>query len=178
VALLDDKDEELRVMASNILAPIRDGDFRGDSGRAERKAPAGGWQQWLDEITTKDSGYRKDYEACRGAAADESVDLYCKGGANLPKQAALAFQYTLQAAEKGYVPAQAAVGMMYANGKGVQQNYAEAGKWWITAAEGGHVLAADNASMLYRSGVGVKPDANVANKWAKFVTDHSSNAVH
>jgi uncharacterized protein len=90
----------------------------------------------------------------------------------------LAYQYTLQSAEKGYVPAQAAVGMMYANGKGVQQNYAEAGKWWIKAAEAGHLLAADNASMLYRSGVGVPADANVANKWSKFVADHTSNAAH
>jgi len=38
----------------------------------------------------------------------------------------VAFKYTLQAAEQGYVPAEAAVGMMYANGKGVQQNYPEA----------------------------------------------------
>ena len=178
IALLDDKDEELRVMASNILAPIRDSDFRGDSGRAERKAPAGGWQQWLEEITAKDAGYQKDYEVCRGAVAQEPVELFCKGGAYLPGQPALAFRYTLQAAEKGYVPAQAAVGMMYANGKGVQQNYAEAGKWWIKAAEGGHLLAADNASMLYRSGVGVAADANVANKWSKFVADHTSSAAH
>jgi TPR repeat protein len=178
IALLDDKDEELRVMASNILAPIRDSDFRGDLGRPERKAPAGGWQQWLAEITAKDAGYQKDYEACRGAETGELVSLFCKGGSSLPKQPALAFKYTLEAAEKGYVPAEAAVGMMYANGKGVEQNYAEAGKWWIKAAEGGHLLAADNASMLYRSGVGVKPDAELANKWAKFVAEHSSNTSH
>jgi hypothetical protein len=90
----------------------------------------------------------------------------------------LAFKYTLQAAEQGYVPAEAAVGMMFADGKGVEQNYAEAGKWWIAAAEGGHILAAGNVSMLYRGGSGVRPDAAVANKWAKFVSDHSSNATH
>jgi hypothetical protein len=178
ISLLDDKDEELRVMASNILAPIRDGDFRGDLGRPERKAPAGGWQQWLAEITAKDAGFQKDYEACRGATAGEPVYIFCKGADALPKQPAKAFQYTLEAAEKGYVPAEAAVGMMYANGKGVEQNYAEAGKWWIKAAEGGHLLAAEKASMLYRSGVGVKPDPEVANKWAKFVAEHSSSAAH
>ena len=64
--------------------------------------------------------------------------------------------------------------MMYANGKGVQQNYAEAAKWWLRAAEGGHLLAAANVSMLYRGGAGVKPDANLANKWAKFVADRDS----
>ena len=166
-------------MASNILAPIRDGDFRGDLGRPERKSPAGGWQQWLDEITAKNAGYLKDYEVCgpgnRGKEKPE--DLFCLGGQLAPKDPALAFKYTLQSAEQGYVPAEAAVGMMYANGKGVQQNYPEAARWWIAAAEGGHVLAAGNVSMLYRGAAGVRPDPAVANKWAKFVADHSSNSA-
>jgi hypothetical protein len=196
VKLLDDKNEEVRVMASNILAPIRDSDFRGDLGRPERKSPTGGWQQWLDEISAKDAGYLKDYEVCGWGKSDRGdaypgnrgtqkpEDLYCMGGASLlgynraPKNPALAFKYTLQAAEQGYVPAEAAVGMMYANGKGVQQNYPEAARWWIAAAEGGHVLAAGNVSMLYRGAAGVRPDPTVANKWAKFVADHSSNAAH
>jgi TPR repeat protein len=55
------------------------------------------------------------------------VDLFCKGGSAL-------------------LPAQAAVGMMYANGKGVQQNYAEAGNWWKKAAESKHALSAANAA--------------------------------
>jgi hypothetical protein len=176
VALLDSKDEELRVMAANILAPIRDRDFRGDAGRPEKKSPEGGWQQWLDGITAKAAGYQKDYEVCGGGERGTTpMDLYCKSRDYLGKDPASAFQYTLQAAEQGYVPAQAAAGMMLAVGKGVQQNYAEAGKWWLKAAEGGHLLAAGNLSMLYRGGAGVKADASVANKWAKFVADHGSN---
>jgi hypothetical protein len=159
VALLTDKDEEVRVMASNILAPIRDGDFRGDAGRPEKKAPEGGWPHWLDEITAKDAGYLQDYAVCKAvdAGTQEAVKLYCTGGSYLVghdfatgqpvrQQPALAFQNTLHAAELGYVPAEAALGMMYANGKGTQQDYAEAGKWWAKAAEGGHVLAAANAA--------------------------------
>jgi TPR repeat protein len=42
---------------------------------------------------------------------------------------ASAFQFTLKAAEAGYVPAQSGVAMTYANGKGVQPNYAETGNW-------------------------------------------------
>ena len=57
-----------------------------------------------------------------------------------------AFEYTMQAAEKGYVPAEAALGMLYVNGKGVEQNYAEARKWFVKAAEGGHRLAAESAA--------------------------------
>ena len=164
-------------MAANILAPIRDRDFRGDAGRPEKKSPEGGWQQWLDGITAKAAGYQKDYEVCGAGdrGTETPVDLYCKGRTYLGKDPASAFKYTLQAAEQGYVPAQAAAGMMYAVGKGVQQNYAEAGKWWLRAAEGGHLLAASNISMLYRGGAGVKSDANLANKWAKFVADHGSN---
>jgi hypothetical protein len=162
VGLLADKDEEVRVMAANILAPIRDPDFRGDAGRPEKKTPAGGWPQWLDEITAKEAGYRKDYEVCASAAKSperppEPLGFYCTGasflvgyslanGRPMPKRPAEAFQDILHAAEEGYVPAQAALGMMYANGQGVQQDYVEAGKWWSKAAAGGHALAAANAA--------------------------------
>jgi hypothetical protein len=60
VTLLDDQDEELRTMAANTLAPIRDAEFRGDLGRPEHKAPAGGWQHWLEQTSDKAAGYRKD----------------------------------------------------------------------------------------------------------------------
>lgn len=131
VALLTDPNEEIRSMAANILEPVRDKDFRGDSGRPERKFPEGGWPKWLDEITLKDAGFQKDYDAC-SSATQPPADLFCKRG----------FANTKQAAEQGYAPAQAALGMMYANGKGVQQDYAEAAKWWTKAAESGNTLAA------------------------------------
>ncbi len=181
VALLDDKDEELRVMAANTLAPIRDSGYRGDLGRPERKMPEGGWANWLNEMSAQSAGYRKDYEVCGAGTrgSREPVDLYCMGGANLPKHPASAFQYTLQAAEQGYVPAEAAVGMMYANGKGVRQNYAEAAKWWTKAAEAGHVLAATNASMVYRGVAGVPADPAMSEKLAKFAAEHAHDtAVH
>ena len=177
VMLLDDKDEELRVMAANTLALIRDGDYHGDFVRPEQKMPNGGWAAWLDQITTKAAGYSKDYDVCDGGANLQGpVELFCKGKASRNDPAA-AFKYTLEAAEKGYVPAAAAVGMMYANGKGVQQNYAEAAKWWNTAAEHGHILAATNASMVYRGVGGVPADPVKAEKWAKFVAEHVAGAV-
>jgi hypothetical protein len=157
VSLLNHNNEEVRVMAANILAPIRDPGFRGDAGRPENKAPNGGWQAWLDEIAAKQAGYRKDYDACGNASGDAAA-AYCKGGSYLlgydprtrqtvPVQPAEAFRYTLQAAELGYVPAQAALGMMYAIGKGVEQNPPEAAKWWKKAADAGHPLAAVNYAM-------------------------------
>ncbi|MDQ6677537.1 MAG: sel1 repeat family protein [Acidobacteriota bacterium] len=175
VTLLNDKNDELRVMASNTLAPIRDRDFRGDAGRPERKMPDGGWQHWLDEVTAKAAGYRKDYEVCGDAVRETAVDLFCKGGTSLPGSPAGAFDYTSKAAEQGYVPAEAALGMMYATGKGVEQNYPEAAKWWVKAAEGGHFLAAQNASMIYRGVPGVPADPALSEKWATFVAEHNTN---
>ncbi|HXB70944.1 MAG TPA: hypothetical protein VNY05_22100 [Candidatus Acidoferrales bacterium] len=190
ITLLTDTNEELRTMAANLLAPIRDGGFRGDLGRPEQKEPTGGWPHWLGNVTAKAADYRNDYQVCANPitgpadAARQPVDLYCQGGAFLlgtsfatgqaaPKDPVQAFRYTLQAAEQGYLPAQAMAGMLYAIGKGVEQSYAEAAKWWGKAAEGGHVLAAQSLSMVYRGGAGVKSDAALSEKWAKFVIEHT-----
>jgi len=190
VVLLTDKNEELRTMANNTLAPIRDASFRGDLGRQEQKEPGGGWDSWLKEVTAKAEGYKKDYEACAAGASGpdkDKVTAYCTGGNYLMgrnlatgepvnRNPALAFQNTLKAAEQGYVPAQAAVGMLYAIGKGVQQDYVEAAKWWTRAAEAGHVLAATNLSMVYRGVPGVQADSAKQQQWAKFVADHTGSS--
>jgi hypothetical protein len=188
ITLLSDKNEELRTMAANILAPIRDSSFRGDLGRTEQKEPNGGWPHWLEGVTAKAADYRNDYKVCAGHEHDSGdVGLYCKGGAFLMgsdfasgqtvrKDPVQAFQSTLQAAELGYVPAEAMVGMLYAIGKGVQMSYPEAAKWWGKAAEGGNLLAAQSLSMVYRGGSGVKSDSALSEKWAKFVLEHSPAA--
>jgi len=161
VALLADKAEPVRASAGAILAPA----FQPASATPPLKAPAGGWEKWLDEISAKEAGYARDYDTCRqgphdggsGGKSPEAVQLFCMGGSallgrNLLTGSAMkqdpqaAFQYTLEAAEKGYVPALAALGMLYANGKGVEQNYGESKKWFVKAAEGGHPLAVESAA--------------------------------
>jgi hypothetical protein len=114
-------------------------------GAQRRRTPEGGWQQWLDEIT-----------------ANETVATAQSGNRDLTAT----FQETVKAAEGGSVPAQAALAMMYANGKGVQQSYNDAGKWWIKAAEGGDLVAAWHAWNLYRNGEGVERNPEIANRWA------------
>jgi TPR repeat protein len=76
------------------------------------------------------------------------------------------FESTLKAAQQGDLRAQSAVAMMYANGKGLQQNYEEAGKWWIKAAEGGDLAAARHTWNLFRNGEGVARNPTIANQWA------------
>ncbi len=189
ISLLQDKEEPLRATAAGILAPAYDPSGPGDE---RRKAPDGGWEKWLADVTARETGALKDYEVCglgkTGQSAaypgnrgtEEPVDLYCMGGAALMgynlgtgqpanQDPASAFQYMLRAANQAYVPAESAVAMMYADGKGVQQNYAEAGKWWIKASEGGDLVAARHTWNLYRNGEGVARDPNIANQWAKVI---------
>ncbi len=143
---------------------------------------------WVDAVATKASGYQKDYGVCAapGGTHSDGVPAYCAGGKYLlgrdlvtgkplAKNPVLAFENTLKAAEQGFVPAEAAVGMMYAIGKGVEQNWTEAAKWWTVAAEAGHVLAATNLSMVCRGVPGVRSDPAKSEQWAKFVAAHSTS---
>jgi hypothetical protein len=145
VSLLQDKDEPVRSTAAGVLAPLYE---PGGEGAQRRRGPDGGWEKWLNDITAQ-----------RNAAL----------GPQLKGNLASAFQSTLTAAEGGNVPAQSAVAMMYADGKGVQQNYAEAGKWWIKAAEGGDLASARYAWNLYRNGEGADRNPTIANKWAAVI---------
>jgi TPR repeat protein len=168
ISLLQDKEEPVRATAAGILAPVYESGGHGDE---RTKAPAGGWEKWLVDITAEEQSALKDYAVCKhgpGTGTQDAVDLFCMGQ-SVNTDPASAFHRTLQAAEQGYMPAEAAVAMMYANGKGVQQNYAEAGKWWIKAAEGGDLVAARHAWNLYRHGEGVARDRNIANQWAQAI---------
>jgi TPR repeat protein len=89
------------------------------------------------------------------------------------KNPAQAFQLTLMAAQGGYIPAQEVAGMMYAVGKGVQQDYREAGKWFLTAAEAGNPRAAINYVGSLRSGMGnLRTDPELSARWSKFLAAH------
>ena len=175
VALLTDPNEQLKTMAANTLAPIRDPGFRGDLGRTERKEPEAGWTAWLNEVSAKAAGYRKDYAVCAtpDQSAQAGIKEYCAGGRFMRTNPALAFENTLKAAQLGFVPAQTALGMLYAIGKGTQQDYAQAAEWWTKASAAGDLLAATNLSMVYRGAPGVKADPAKSAQWAKFVADHS-----
>ena len=144
VSLLQDKEEPVRSTAAGILAPLYES---AGEGAQRRRSPEGGWEKWLAEITSKNM--------VKGLPP--GTDL------------ASAFQSTLKAAEQGSVADEASLAMMYANGKGVQQNYGEAGKWWIKAAEGGDLVAARHAWNLYRNGEGVDRNPAIANQWAKVI---------
>ena len=63
--------------------------------------------------------------------------------------------------------------MMYAIGKGVQQDYRDAGKWFLTAAEAGNTRAAINYVSSLRTGMGnLRTDPELTQRWAKFLAAH------
>jgi TPR repeat protein len=175
VSLLREKDEPLRAVAFLALAPIRRYIVGGaDEGQFP---PEEGWEKWLEKITVQQAGDQTYYRVCGPAGSNhtgtEPVDLFCAGGALVNHNPAQAFQATLQAAQRGYVPAEEVVGMMYAIGKGVQQDYHEAGKWFLTAAEAGNTHAAINYVGSLRSSLGnLRRDPELTARWAKFLLAH------
>ena len=72
---------------------------------------------------------------------------------------------TQKLAEQGDVEAQHSLGIIYANGQGVPQNYELALKWYQKAARQGHAEAQNDLGHLYFSGAGVSQNYEEALKW-------------
>jgi len=67
-------------------------------------------------------------------------------------------------AEHGDAYAQYNIGMMYANGQGVAQDYKIAAKWYALAAEKGDPDSQYNLGVMYANGIGVVQDYKTAIK--------------
>ena len=58
-------------------------------------------------------------------------------GAGVPQDYATAAARYRKAAEQGYAPAQAGLGVLYFNGQGVRKDYVRAHMWWnLNATQG------------------------------------------
>ena len=68
-------------------------------------------------------------------------------------------------AQAGDTEAQFVLGIMYANGSGVEQDFKEAVKWFRKAAHQGYARAQYNLGGMYRDGLGVEQDLKEAVKW-------------
>src|SRR5262245_1379946 len=71
---------------------------------------------------------------------------------------AVALKELLPEAAKGNADAQAKVGIIYLEGKGIARNYAQAGKWLIAAARAGNPEAQRSLAQMYRLGLGLPND--------------------
>ena len=69
------------------------------------------------------------------------------------------------AASKGDPTAAYEIGMRFAEGKGVPQNFDEAAKWYDRAAQAGIVPAIFRLGTCYEKGLGVKKDPDIARRY-------------
>ena len=66
---------------------------------------------------------------------------------------------------KGLQKPQLNLGLMYAKGQGVRQDYAQAVQWYHKAAEQGDAEAQFNLGLMYAKGQGVRQDDAQAVQW-------------
>jgi uncharacterized protein len=76
-----------------------------------------------------------------------------------------------RAAGQGIASAQYILGSMYAQGRGVPQNYAEAARWYRQAAEQELAGAQSSLGALYAAGKGVPQDYSEALGWYRKAAD-------
>jgi TPR repeat protein len=68
-------------------------------------------------------------------------------------------------ADAGEADAQFLLGLKFASGQGVGQDYAQAAQWYAQAAEQDHCLAQFNLATMYGQGQGVIRDEAKATRW-------------
>jgi TPR repeat protein len=98
---------------------------------------------------------------------EDGVAAYLRG------DYATALQILRPLADQGIAAAQYNLGVMYAEGKGVQQDYTEAVKWYRKAADQNLAIAQSNLGSLYSDGHGVPQDCAEAMKWYRRAADAS-----
>jgi uncharacterized protein len=74
-------------------------------------------------------------------------------------------------AQQGDASSQYKLGVMYAFGQGVPQDYKEAAKWYRLAAERGDASAQTNLGIMYSFGLGVSQDYKEAVKWYRLAAE-------
>jgi|GEM_PF-1067782 len=94
-------------------------------------------------------------------------DIYQHGFPQLgiPVYYQQAVEWYEKAANKGYMHAQAALGILYYLGLGVPKNYTKAAEWYMKAAEQGDAAATYNLAGCYRLGRGVEQNDELAAKY-------------
>ena len=103
--------------------------------------------------------------------------LYLQGAPGFPKNSPKAFAWYKKAADQGNAEGQNGLGLLYANGWGVAQDYDEARLWYDKAAEQGNAEAQSNLGDLYYYGYGVQPNPAKAASWYLKAGDKNSPAA-
>ena len=116
---------------------------------------------------TEDAGSQATPKGIPKYEADAALaEMYRQAGLNYQsKEYFKALQLYGKAAELGYAPAQAALGLMYERGEGVSRDPQEAIKWYKKGAAGGNPDAQIYLTNCYSYGWGVEKNYAEALKW-------------
>lgn len=76
-------------------------------------------------------------------------------------------------AQRGDAHAQAILGFMFSNGRGVPQSYDAAVDWYVQAAEQGDPTGQYLLGLMYDKGFGVTRDVILAYKWLNLAAAHA-----
>jgi TPR repeat protein len=85
--------------------------------------------------------------------------------------------FYLARAKAGDVAAQYDIGVLYARGDGLVQDYAGAASWFHAAAAQGNIAAEYNLGVLYQRGLGVAADKTEALNWYRSAAGRSDPAA-
>ena len=95
----------------------------------------------------------------------------------MPRDPAQAVLWFRKAADQGMVEAQTDLGVAYAMGDGVEQDYAQAAGWFRKAADKGYGQAQNALGELYDQGKGVPQDYVLAHMWLNLAVAHASSVA-
>ncbi len=101
----------------------------------------------------------------------KGMDAYDRGGYDT------ALKEFRPLAEQGYPLAQATLGLMYAEGEGVAQDYQEAVRWYRLAAEQGDAWALLSLGGMYDQGEGGSQNYVLAYMWFTLAARHGSESA-
>lgn len=128
-----------------------------------------------DEATAEEK-FKELLEQAKGGdpkAQNELGVMYYTGeavsttdtGEMLDNDPELAAGWFFRSAEQGYADAQFNLGLMYANGEGVEADTSKAVELFKQAAEQGNVDAQNNLAAMYYTGEGIDRDVDKAIAW-------------
>lgn len=102
--------------------------------------------------------YLKAAKQGSSAAAYRIGVIYAEGKGSFSKRPEVAVSWFMRSADKGYAPAQNALGFLSEEGTGVKQDHEEAVKWFQKAANQGDAVGQVNLARKYVSSIGVEKD--------------------
>jgi TPR repeat protein len=129
-----------------------------------------GWLYWnaaqqrkvAEEQRAVAEEQKKQADHILGGATGIIVELQNQMNDSTKKQVFAVFQ---TGADRGDAISMFNLGLLYADGQGVTQDYVRAREWYEKAAEKGFPRAMGNLGLLYQNGLGVAQDYAKAREW-------------